>query len=201
MERNKIARTVALLAVCAQAALFATAAHASATVDATLSGSGTYFDYFNQCTPAPDSPYCLVSWSGDVSATLSSSADGTYTGASLQSLTFDSNWTVENFHAGDTQTFYDFGPVGAQPGTSVTLSGGRITGIEFAYDDVDSHLTVDGLSAHAWSDCRDEECEAFSSYDVAGTLTSGSAPAVPEPSNLFLLLAGLGLAAARRRRS
>ncbi len=175
----------------------------AATYLADIVGTGTHQDEFG------DQP---ITWTGQVKVVTDGSSDGTYTGATLESITvvtdvfqnvFDWSYTK-----GQTQVPWEylpglFLPVGPEPGASVTLAGGLLAGVNLIYDDMFTVDTMSGMNVAAQTVCRTNLCHGGpDNYVVSGTLTA-SASTVPEPANPALLLAGLGLAGlvARRRKA
>ncbi|MFL6696117.1 MAG: PEP-CTERM sorting domain-containing protein [Vitreoscilla sp.] len=180
------------------AALAAALVHAGAqgaTYVATLSGSGTH-------QTQTDTP---ITWTGQVTVVTDGTADGTYTGATLESITVDTDVFDWSFTKGQTQVLTEPLPgvfllVGPEPGTSVSLAGGRLSGIDLVYDDESNIDTMSGLTVSAVSQCRTGACHGVpDNYMVSGTLTP-LAGTVPEPPAPWMLLAGLGLAATGLRR-
>ena len=177
------------------AAFVAALAHSGAqgaTYVATLDGSG-----FHQ-TETGDIP---ITWTGRVTVVVDGTHDGTYTGDTLESITVDTDVFDWSYTKGQTQVVWEPLPglfllVGPEPGASVDLAGGRLSGVNLVYDDESNIDTMSGLDVSAASACRILDCHgAPDNYMVSGVLTP-----IPEPSVPVLLLSGLGLAAAGLRR-
>ncbi len=182
-------RTLALL-VCA--ALAHAGAHA-ATYVADLAGSGLHVSNFGDEQ---------VPWTGHVTVVVDGTQDGTYAGDTLESITLSSNLALLDYAylKGQTQVPYYYTPfdyilVGPEPGTSVSLAGGKLTGFNLVDDYAYATFVLSGMTATTTTVCRfDLECQgAPEFYGLEGTLTS-HASAVPEPAGAALFLAGLALA-------
>ena len=162
------------------------------TFVAELNGSGIH-----QTASADDS----ITWTGKVTVVTDGAADGTYTGGTLESITVDTDVFDWSFTKGQTQFTWQplaglFLQVGPEPGASVTLADGRLTGVNLVYDDYFNIDWMSGLQVQAQTVCRILDCHGGpNNYLVSGTLTP-----VPEAPNALLLLAGLGLAGTLARR-
>jgi hypothetical protein len=168
-------------------ALLPQKASAEATFELSLAGPGL----FDPSCP-PHDEYCIsepFEWRGTVTLVTSSSADGTYTGASFLFLDLHSNL----FSAAS----YGLGFVGGEPNwdapASVTLSNGRVTSFEFFYDAPYERSTFGGLSGSYYANV---DLPGGSEVQATAILTN-----VPEPEIVSLMLAGLLLTSLRRRPS
>src|SRR5471032_1153745 len=104
-----------------------------------------------------------ITWTGQVTVVTDGSQDGTYTGDTLESITvvtdvFDNvfDWS---YTKGQTQAAWEYWPgefalVGPEPGASVTLADGRLTGIDLVYDDYFTIDTMSGADVSAQTSCR-----------------------------------------------
>ncbi len=144
-----------------------------------------------------------VPWTGQVTVVVDGAHDGTYTGATLESITVDTDVFDWSYTKGQTQVTWEPLPglfllVGPEPGASVSIADGRLGGVNLVYDDESNVDTMSGLDVSAES-CRIAACYGQpGNYSLSGTLTP-----IPEPWVSTLLLSGLGwgLAAALRRRA
>lgn len=138
--------------------------------------------------PCIDAGITPVSWGAHMTVTTASNTDGTYTGDSLEQVTYTGPYTAFVFNKGDVPTPNELGfgypMLGAEPGASVTISDGTISAIYITYDFVFAQVHVDGLSVldHGATSAHDA-----STWFIAG----GVVPDVPEPTQSLMLLAGL----------
>ena len=149
-----------------------------------------------------------VSWTGEVTVVVDGSQDGTFAGDTLESITLASNLALLDYSYLKGQTLapfyytpFDYILVGPEPGTSVTIADGRLTGFHLVDDYPYAFFVLSGMTATTTTACRfDLECQGTPEfYGLTGTLTARAA-AVPEPAGAALLLAGLALVAVTRRR-
>jgi hypothetical protein len=165
----------------------------AATYFATLEGGGLHQDEFGDE---------LVSWTGRVTVVTDGSASGTYSGATLESISLSSNWESFGYTKGETQTEWEYAPwmflpIGPEPGASVSILDGRLISVDLVYDDFSAYYGIAGMSAYEDSSCRTGDCHGIPD----NILLSGSLSSVPEPATLALFLGGILLATARRRAS
>jgi len=194
MKRNLLAATAAALA------MISAGAQASSTFNLEIRGAGEYGEY--GMTPQPNGdPLWPVYWYGSLTVETSSRADGVYTGTDLLSIDYQSNYgSTFSYLAGDGETTDpDTGLTqGMAPGASVTISGGRITSVDFHYlAEWPGTGLFDGLQASGSSISMGGEFTYNSHYtdaELSGTVTD-----VPEPASAALLLAGLLITGTRLR--
>lgn len=185
-------------AVTVVAALCATLAQSNAHADtfqASIVGSGFHL------TESADDP---VDWTGTVTVVTDGSADGTYTGGTLESITVATNVFDWSFVKGQTQTAWQARPdlvllVGPEPGASVAVAGGRLVGVDLVFDDEFNIDTMSGSALSAQTVCRTNDCHgAPDVWFVSGSITPLAS--VPEPRPAWMLVAGLAVAGAFARR-
>lgn len=197
MRRNIFA---ALAAACA--ILTSIPVCASSTFTLEIRGAGEYGEY--GMIPRTDTdPLWPVGWFGSLTVETSSRADGVYTGANLLSIDYRSNYgDTFIFHAGDGETTEDtmMGTLtyGMEPGASVTISGGRITSVDFHYLAEWPGTSFPGGLLASGSDIsmggQFQWNPHYIDAELVGTVTD-----VPEPANAALLLAALLLTLPRTR--
>ena len=185
-----------LKTIAAVAALTTAACHAAygATFAAEASGSALVMNFEHPlfCLGHECDPEYWGPWSGHLGVELTGSADGVYGGADVLSMTFTSTWGRFD---------YEYAPSASGPEPVVTLSGGRISDVEFAMSTSQAGFAFSGMQVSNFGACGwASGCNAWlqpgwgGSYDEFGTLVS-----VPEPTPILLSAVGLGLLAARRR--
>ena len=189
-----------LLILAALASALAPAGALATTYVADLSGSGVHVDNYGTG---------IVPWTGTVTVVVDGASDGSFSGATLESITLASNIALLDYaylKGQSLQPFYydpfDYVLVGPEPGTSVTIANGELAGLALVDDYAYATFVLSGMSATSTTVCRFElECQgAPEFYELSGSLTA-RASTVPEPANAALLLAGTALAAwALRRR-
>lgn len=197
MRRNIFA---ALAAACT--ILTSIPAGASSTFTLEIRGAGEYGEY--GMIPRSDTdPLWPVGWFGSLIVATPSRADGVYTGADLLSIDYRSNYgDTFIFHAGDGETTEDtmMGTLtyGMEPGASVTISGGRITSVDFHYLAEWPGTSFPGGLLASGSDIsmggQFQWNPHYTDAELIGTVTD-----VPEPTDAALLLVGLAIIGARRR--
>lgn len=183
MKRNHLAAMAAALA------MISAGAQASSSFTLEIRGAGQYGEYGWGDVLQP------VGWFGSLIVETSSRADGIYTDADLLSIDYRSNYgDTFLFHAGDGEVTEDteMGTLtyGMEPGASVTISGGRITSVDFHYQaEWPGMGSFDGLQAAGSVITMGGQFQwnpHFTDAELSGTVTD-----VPEPANAALLLAGL----------
>jgi hypothetical protein len=147
-------------------------------------------------------------WTGQVTVVVDGALDGTYTGATLESIALVTNVSAFDFTflKGQTlvpyyYTMYDYILVGPEAGASVTIADGKLAGLDLTEDFPYANAVLSGMGAYTATVCKfDLECQgAPDGYLLQGTFTALAAP-LPEPSGAALLLAGLAMAGAAVRR-
>lgn len=132
----------------------------------------------------------MIPVSGDarLTVTTESGTDGTYTGDTLDQVTYTGPYDAFVFNKGDVPVPNDLGfgypLLGAEPGASVTIRDGAVSAISITYDLVFAQVFVGGLSIL--------DHGTTSSQDASGWFLTGRAVRdVPEPAQPLMLLAGL----------
>lgn len=189
MKHCPIAAGAVALALCGPAA------HAD-EFDFIFTGSGiARITDPTPCTRDNCDPNVGTGWNGSLKLILDDAGDGTYTDAGIRSLAVQSNWQSYTWSNGDA---------GLLDTPSVTVQGGVVTDLEFNWTIDETHQEVLFVTTYPGSGIgafANAACSGCGRYDSTGYAVWAFLTPIPEPAQAALLLAGLGLLAARSRRN
>ena len=133
-------------------------------------------------------PHAYTPWSGLVTVVVDTTADGTYSGADFETLTFDAN--IGSFA---------IVPNDVDASMQVTIAGGQVSALD-AFVAVD---TPHDTSAFDFFHGLDASFDGTGGTHYGSTAATGTLSAIPEPATATLLLLGgfAGLAWSRRRQA